>query len=214
MSIHDDSTPAQQYLRQSLTSVLMLDAARNLDFWCNGVHVSGAGLGTVYWALMSHELGVLVDPTLPPRLARYMPLRDTFVFQSYNYGDRDSMVANKALIVHESIHAMIDVAHVASTAAGVRNPEFAPWTLMTTSASEAVAYMAQTMFMINALGSLGSTAQPIFIIAGRIAEKIKDEPGAMISADDSALLEKTILDDPDYHDRLLADNVLSADGIN
>jgi hypothetical protein len=213
MSNHEDS-PAQGFLRHSLLSVLMMDAAGQLDFWCNGVHVSGAGLKTVYWALMTHQLGVAINQTLRPDLAMYMPDFDTFVFQRYDFGAMNSTIDEKGLLVHESIHAMVDVAHMSTRNADLRNTDLAPWTLVTTSASEVVAYIAQSMFYLNFTGSQLSTDRPIHIIAGRIAAKLKDQPGAFVSADDAQNLEAVILDNGDYHERLLTNNILVANGVN
>jgi hypothetical protein len=200
-----DDTAEQAYLRHSILTNLKSKAAQKIDFWCNGIHVDGGGFYAVYTSLITDLLHVSVNRELAAKkIGQYSDATNTFYFARANFGDRDSTVAEKALTIHESVHAMIDIsfnspegwgADVSSGHPSRDSTRYHP-NLMTLQ-EEAVAYVAQALFIVNAIGHM-DYQEPELIFAMRIADRIKDDDGATVTDKEASDLLNAIGSDPQY----------------
>jgi hypothetical protein len=187
---------------------LVSDAAQKIDFWCNGIHVDGAGLYSVYKALLVNYMHVAIDHTMDPGMAQYSAADNTFYFAKTAFGNRDSTVAEKALTIHESVHAMIDLAFsktedwFVQMGTGGDSPALTRYhPLLTFMQDEAVAYVAQALFIVNAIGRQ-DYQEAVLILAMRIADRIKDNDGATVTDTEAADLQNAISQDPHYRHKL------------
>jgi hypothetical protein len=202
-----NDTAEQAHLRHSILANLKSPAAQKIDFWCNGIHVDGGGFYAVYTSLVTDLLHVSVDRRLAARdIAKYSDSDNTFYFARANYGDRDGPVLEKALTIHESVHAMVDISFnsvegwAADLASGRPSPDaFGYRPFLMVLQEEAVAYVAQALFIVNAIGRYDfPNPLPQLILAMRIADRIKDNNGATVTDKETSDLVNAIGFDPLY----------------
>jgi hypothetical protein len=200
-------TAEQAYLRHSILANLKSPAAQKIDFWCNGIHVDGGGFYAVCTSLITDLLHVAVDRRLAAEdIAKYFYNENTFYFPRANFGDRDSAVLEKALTIHESVHAMVDIsfnsvegwaADLASGRPSLDAFRYRPF--LKTLEEEAVGYVAQALFIVNAIGHYDfRNPVPQLILAMRIADRIKDNNGATVTDKEASDLANAIGFDPLY----------------
>ena len=185
----------EEYLRNTLKKNLMDPAIGKIDFSCCGIHVSASELQSVYWALNAYQLSIEIHRSQPRDYAFYYYQTDTFKFQRSDFGSTDRK--EKALTVHECIHAMLDLLRLR---------------FFRTSAGETVAYLTQALFIKYSGAEIPDDDDPILVAAREVAKTMWDRPGATV---DATALENVIKNDPDYKKEIaVTNNVRNYDGLN
>jgi hypothetical protein len=203
MTVFTD-TVEQAHLRFSLLKNLKSELAQKIDFWCNGIHVDGAGFMAVYYLLASDVLDVKIDDTMDHNLAVYSPLEKSFIFPNANFGDLDGRVGERALTIHESVHAMIHISAYAPMVIDDQpNITLTRYHMgLTTMEDEAVAYVAQALYLTYYWREARPGDNPIIDMALRIAGRIMNDDGATVSDLESSQLQTAIAADPHYAHKL------------
>jgi hypothetical protein len=206
-------TADEAFLRFSLLSYLRSDSAQKIDFWCNGIHVDAAGLMSVYNALVSGKVHVKVDSTLPADLAKYWAPRNTFFFGSADYG---YTALGRGLMIHESIHAMTDIAFEPASVWGkddsARADRYRPALKMLEE--EVICYVTQGLYLLYENADVSAVRVPVVLEGLRIARQIKDQDGAVVSDLMQPALQAAIIADPMYRDELRDNYWTIADGVS
>jgi hypothetical protein len=185
----------EKYLRNTLKTNLMDPATGEINFSCCGIHVSASELQSVYWALNAYQLNIEIHRSQRSGYAFYSYQTDTFKFQSSDFGSTDRK--EKALMVHECVHAMLDLLRLR---------------FFRTSAGETVGYVTQALFIKYAGAEIPDDDYPILVAAREVAKTIWDRPGATA---DATALENVIRNHPDYKKEIAAmNNMRSYDGLN
>jgi hypothetical protein len=208
--IMSGDTAEQAHMRHSIMTNLKSGMARKIDFWCNGIHVDGAGFMSVYQALAMDYFHVQASPALANNQCVYWPRKNTYYLPNANYGDFDSPIGQKSLTIHESVHALIDwsfktpvdyVKDITSGDPSLASTRYQPGLKMVEE--EAVACIAQALFRLNYYddGS-GAGAFPAFNIALAIARRIKGDDGASVTDSEAGQLQGAIAADPRYQQEL------------
>jgi hypothetical protein len=199
----------QAYIRHSILLALKSNLAQQIDFWCNWIHVDGAGFLSVHQALLIDYMHVAVDHTLDHDMMQYSSADKTFYVPRSNFGNPDSLVAEKALMIHESVHALVDwsfrppaayLTDITSDDPSLASTRYHPGLKLVEE--EAAAYVAQALHLINYYDDGGPGNIPEFQIALPIARRIKGTPGARVTDVESALLQGVIAADPRYQKEL------------
>jgi hypothetical protein len=114
-----------------VSAILYENALCAVDFHLGGLHVSGPLLKEVGDAIKRGDIGLYEDSSLPAD-AMYEPDEDTLYFKS---GDQRgyTSIPDKSLIVHEAVHALIDINKATST---------------TILSAEVAAYLAQIVYQL------------------------------------------------------------------
>jgi hypothetical protein len=196
-----------------LLTYLRSDWAQKIDFWCNGIHVNGAGFMTVYEALASGALHVKVYPNQSTNIARYRAQTNTFYFASADYGLTSG---ERALMIHESIHAMTDIAFELPSVWGnddsARAERYRPALKMLEE--EVVCYITQALYILYETGSSANIFGSVQLKALDLATKIKDDDGATVTDEMQAQLKAAILASPEYEEELRLHYWSQADGVD
>jgi hypothetical protein len=114
-----------------VSAILYEHAVFAVDFHLGGLHVNGPLLKAVGDAIKRGDIGLYEDSSLPAD-AVYEPEEDTLYFKSGDQKGYTSIPA-KSLIVHEAVHALIDMNKATST------------TILT---AEVAAYLAQIVYQL------------------------------------------------------------------
>jgi hypothetical protein len=176
----------------------MDEATRKIDFSCGGIHVSASELQGVYWALNAYQISIEIHPRQKHDLAFYSYETDTFLFSRADFGASDRK--EKALTVHECVHAMLDMLRIR---------------YIRMSGGEAVAYVTQALFIKYAGTDIPDDDDVILVAARDVARTISDRPGATVSLEDEMALEKVIKNDPDYNRNIsVTNNIRNYNGLN
>jgi hypothetical protein len=188
-----------------ITNLLFSKAAQTINFQLDSVHFVGSQFGQVATKVFLNQLGfsgvgVAFVKMDKGAAAQYDPAANEFEFPNADFGVSPD---ERAAIVHEGIHAWLDV----------RMPRvrtlvdaFLKGTMTTTmAADEATAYVGGVLFYIYDNTEPGSKPKmpagwtsPIFAEAFRIAAGIWDKPGAVVSKADAASLKQKIMDNSAY----------------
>ena len=114
-----------------VSAILYENAVYAVDFHLGGLHVNGPLLKAVGDAVKRGDIGLYEDSSLPAD-AMYEPEEDTLYFKS---GDQKgyASIPDKSVIVHEAVHALIDMNKATST------------TILT---AEVAAYLAQIIYQL------------------------------------------------------------------
>jgi hypothetical protein len=197
------ATNAQtQALRTMMSSLLMSDAAQQIDFYLDRLHVDGSGFSFVALALLpkpqgQHGFSIRVGHVNPNAEATYQPANNTFDFPTANYG---TTPFQRSSIIHECVHALRDCfGGQLRTSTGL---------IRTLSLSdEAAAYVAGALFHINDTTPAGAptpSAPPwtqgdvVFGNAHTIAVKHWKTRGYAVDPSDAKNLRDAIMNDPVY----------------
>lgn len=114
-----------------VSAILYESAVEAIDFHLQGLHVSGPLIKQVGHAIKRGDIELYEDSSLEGD-AMYVPDEDTLYFRSGDQKDYTS-IPDKSLIVHEAVHAVIDMNKATST------------TILT---SEVAAYLAQIVYQL------------------------------------------------------------------
>jgi hypothetical protein len=183
-------------LRHNLYNSLMSPAARQIDFWVQSIHVDACAFLVVFVNLLAGSIDIAIE-RLPGRQtnAIYSRERNAFLFRQYDYGD---VVDQKAVMIHESVHAFTDIRSMV-------------WS--TYFVDEVAGYIAEMLFLRYSLGksvkqsiaelnarpeTTTMTLEPHEAAAADIADTIAGKQGAFVSSRDIDRLTALIHNHPDY----------------
>jgi hypothetical protein len=133
-------------------------------------------------------IDAVVGPLDPGADAEYRTDLNSFVFPNEHFGLTPE---EEGELVHESVHALLDIKGFYW--AWGRTPPYP-----TFIGDEAAAYVAYALYMRYAYPGRARGAHPIYDIAFRIADAIKDKPGAVVPEADASSLGNAIANDPTY----------------
>lgn len=168
-------------LSNDVIGILKDEHARSMDFFIAGLHVNGSGLGEVAKEIGDGGIAVCANEGLKTA-GRYRATRDELQVKS-DLGVDD--MANRALIVHEAVHALSDM----------RSAK------MTDMQAEAAAFIAQALYQLKyRKGKKWKSTVAIFAAALDvvIAKKLNEQTGVTVAWDDYTELRKAIQEDPNY----------------
>ena len=190
------SDEGKALLRQTVTKVLTSPSARKIDFTLGSIHVDYAGFMSVFMALASRQQGyagidIEIDEDLPAGAqAAYFPTEDKFHFPHAAFGLTD--VSEKIAIIHESVHAMHDIAggNYYSSGRGSR--------LTTRSENEAAAYVAGGLYLRYETNQKVAETDSFDLMTNKIVDSIQNRQGARVSDSDAMTLRHFIAAHPVY----------------
>jgi hypothetical protein len=114
--------------------VKLLYSVKKIDFHLGGLHISADGLAKVACEVGQAHIQVIKNSSLGSD-AQYNSKTDTISIKAPNFNDAEF----KSLIVHESVHALVDIVK----AKGTRR-----------LAGEAAAYLAQAIYLWHEIGGV------------------------------------------------------------
>lgn len=171
-------------------------AAKKIDFWLGTIHVDHSGLHAVGESMLprwqgKRGVGVATAKMPAGAGATYNIVKNVINFPpGFDFKKPD----NRAMVVHEAVHAMHDTlgaAYPISTRGG-------KWETKS-SENEAAGYVAAALFSIYYSNpSAGQWTCPMWQEAYKLAIRVKDQPGAFIDRSLSADLRRVILKSPLY----------------
>ncbi len=193
---------AQEHFAEILTE----SAASRINFSLGGLHVNGAGLARIAEALRQKGIRVYRYRQLPADVtAEYKIHENALLVREYSRA-LFSSISSKAVIVHECVHALIDLSRATAT---------------THLTGEAAAYLAQVLYRLNsgdqfrewARVNQGTPVGRIFYEALQIIDRFRlGTQGASLAARDYEGLRQAVHAHPRYRDVSPTD-LHEADGI-
>ncbi|MCU0917954.1 MAG: hypothetical protein MUC88_25840 [Planctomycetes bacterium] len=114
--------------------VKVIDSVQKMDFHLGGLPINVDGLGRVAHAIQKGDIEVAQDTHLAPD-AQYDAGKNALFLKSLKFGE----VEFRSLIVHEAVHALIDLLKAKETRK---------------LAGEAAAYLAQALYSYQEVGDL------------------------------------------------------------
>jgi hypothetical protein len=197
---------AEQDMIQRLTMRIGSKAVQKIDFHIDQIHFVGSGLINVLVYLNLQQAGqpgikIKFGAMSDDVAAYYDPRRNILNFRKASYGET---AFQRMTIIHECVHAWLDVRmpKIQTVADAIATAQ------MTTTqlSDESAAYIAGALFTIYEYTPPGQKPtypadwkpDPIYVEAHRIAAKIMNRPGAIVSDADANPLKQAIMDDDDY----------------
>jgi hypothetical protein len=194
-SIQDQTT-----LQNRLFAILQSPEAQRIDFTLGSIKVDGKGLMEVVTSLMLGTLHIEIKTMDAGAAAQYDTSTNTFGFPNLAFGVLDS---DKSSILHECVHALQDIDY---------GYDFSRGDYFTMeSENEAAAYVAGCLYD-NYKNLNTNYNEQSWDAAQKIAVKIKDTPGAVVSDDDVRALRNAIATDPVYMSKTFASEDTHANG--
>jgi hypothetical protein len=194
-SIQDQTT-----LQSRLFAILQSPEAQHIDFTLGSIKVDGKGLMEVVTSLMLGTLHIEIKTMDAGAAAQYEPDGNTFFFPNATFG---AAVTDESSILHECVHALQDIDY---------GYDFSRGDYFTMeSENEAAAYVAGCLYDNYKNLNTNYNAQS-WDAAQKIAVKIKDTPGAVVSDDDVRALRNAIATDPVYMSKTFASDDTYANG--
>jgi hypothetical protein len=180
---------ASAALRQRISDVLMSDSCQRIDFRWGPYHVDGWAYTAVALSAIgaSRSLHIAVGHLPATAGAQYDPNANTLRVPSVNFASpgNASVGWERMTIVHECTHAAVD------------QMRRAPRVLY--RSNEVLAYVGGTLFNLYEGRPYAPWAGSVSIVAERVANAIKDSPGAIIGpAADVQALETAITNSATY----------------
>src|SRR5262245_24275874 len=182
--------------------ILGSKAAQKIDFQLDQTRIVGSALTTVLASLNDFQAGkkgIKIDfgHVSPGGMASYDAKQN--VIQLPKNPDFGVSMKHRVGLLHECIHAWLDLRMPKVLP---KDPKAAAALQTTELSDEAVAYVAGALFYIYEYQPNESNPKlpdtwvvPIFIEAHRIALKIMNKAGAIVSKDDADVLKRKIRDD-------------------
>ena len=182
-------------LRDRLMNLLMTGPVLRIDFTLDPFRVEANGFNQVWAALAMDGMGfktidAVVGTLVAGAGAEYKTDLNSFVFPNEQFGLTPE---EQGEMVHESVHALLDIKGFYM--AWGRMP---PWP--TFIGDEAAAYVAYALYMRYAYPGRATGSHPIYDIAFRIADAIKNRPGAIVPEADASSLSTAIANNKTYKD--------------
>jgi hypothetical protein len=204
-------------LSSRLLMAISSTSAQKIDFYIASWQINAGAFVRVYGEIVKHmffdRLGIEIRVGELPEGAGalYNYLADAYTFKSATFG---TTVLQQATMVHESVHAWIDLQGYIASVVDADN--------------EAAAYITESIFCFHATGRgcldlqdqsrLTWDAKTIRGVADRIALSIKDTPKARVSDKDRQAMVDAVVASPVYqrnkttrHTRLRADGISQRD---
>ena len=170
-------------LSNDVVGILKDEHCRSMDFFMAGLHVNGAGLSEVSKQIDDGGIAVCGrDGMSTP--GRYRNTRDELHVQNDLAGVLDD-AQNRALLVHEAVHALSDL-RVSK---------------MTDLEAESAAFIAQALYQLKyRKGQKWKSRVPIFAAALDVvvAKKLHEKGGETVAWEDYPALRKAIQEDANY----------------
>jgi outer membrane protein OmpA-like peptidoglycan-associated protein len=180
------------HLTSLIKTTLRSAAAQKIDFWAGNIHVDGAGLLSVVDAMINDKITVTIGALPADTEAQYSndtPADGHFIFPNATYG---TTAFQRAAILHESVHAMQDVA--GGTLLSARGSVFTKY-----AENETAAFIAGALFNLYASSSTGWGDDPLFVFADQIAQSIQNRRGAAVPKAELAMLRALIVSHAPYN---------------
>ncbi|WP_426960210.1 hypothetical protein [Muricoccus radiodurans] len=99
--------------RRRFINILTSPACQKIDFWCGGMHVSGAGFTLVAHALglggvrKGKGIGISIEKMEKGAAAAYDQFINAFVVPRRSWARTDAF--ERLAVVHEAVHALRDI---------------------------------------------------------------------------------------------------------
>jgi hypothetical protein len=172
-------------LRAKIMNLLLTDGVRKIDFVFRSFHVDFPGFMSVWSALVTGAIDVVVKHmSEQDAAAGYNYPTNRFLFPGEEFGATPN---EQSTLVHESVHAMRDIRYSGSSS-----------TSATWAEDEATAYVAGALFKVYAFPKEERSRYPLFAQAYEIADVLKDKPGAVVSDADAQAMIDIVANEPDY----------------
>ncbi len=182
-SVHE-AIHARDALARRVADVFIGPRIQRIDFHLGGLHISPQRLGSVGQAIRQGRIRVEVASTGSMLSAAYSPHHNRMTIQSEQVL---SEVTGQAGIVHEGVHALVDLFRATST---------------TVLSDEAAAYLAEVIYLRAAHTWVrGSAAvMAIYNAADRIAQahRMYERTGAVLRFADYEPLRQAVNAHPAY----------------
>jgi hypothetical protein len=175
----------QAILKQTIIRVLSSPATQRINFFIGFLHITGAGYRRVVSALNDGSITVKIGKPSEGAAAEFHSNEDYYLFPDRPYGFAPVDLLN---IVHESTHAIIAHAQASPAVADTSN--------------EAAAYVAGALWNLYAGSPIprkSFVTAPLVVEANIIADRIKNPPGGLVSAEELARLRAFIAIHPTYY---------------
>lgn len=175
----------QAVLKQTIIRVLNSPATQKINFFIGVLHITGAGYRKVVSALNDGSITVKIGKPSEGAAAEFHTDEDYFLFPDRSYGFAPADLLN---IVHELTHAIISHAQASLAVADTSN--------------EAAAYVAGALWNLHAGSPIARESfvtAPLIVQANVIADRIKNQPGALVSTEELARLRAFIAINPVYY---------------
>ena len=155
--------------------VLKSSSAQRIDFHLGWINVDVVGLNAIHDHISNKEVTVGLLEKNTDDLPLYLDVENTIGFPRLDYGANPF---ESAAILHECIHAMHDY-YGGGTYFHPRGGS----RFTTKSENEAAAYVASSLYYLYETKKPVSAVSnsPIATISSRIAQRIKDRPGAFVT---------------------------------
>jgi hypothetical protein len=179
--------PAEEAVLIRISNILMSDACQSIDFRYAGFHLDWVNYTAVALSAASPDpkpdrLRVIVGAFQDSTEASYDWRTNTLKLKAWSYGA--TVFSEKSTIVHECTHAAVDQQGSPKTISRVDN--------------EILAYVAQALFVRLSGSIILPGSGPTALAAQDVANKIKDQPGSSLDANDAARLKQTLVTEPLY----------------
>jgi hypothetical protein len=185
-------------VRAIITAILLSKPAVQIDFTLGFIHVDSVGLASVVGAMYTKMagfpgIGIRFGNVPAGAAAAYDEADDVFDFPSATFGLTS---VERIYILHESVHAMHDIAVGTLCLPGGRGCIFS-----TRTENEATAYVAGALFSLYDTGVVPdgvSNSGDHWVKAFEIAQAIRNVKGAVVPATDATSLRQLIADRDSY----------------
>jgi hypothetical protein len=185
-------------VRAIVTAILLSKPAVQIDFTLGFIHVDSVGLASVVGAMYTKMagfpgIGIRFGNVPAGAAAAYDEADDVFDFPSATFG---LTPVERIYILHESVHAMHDIAIGTLCMPGGRGCIFT-----TRTENEATAYVAGALFSLYDTGVIPdgvSNSGDHWVKAFEIANSIRNVKGAVVPAADATSLRQLIADRGSY----------------
>jgi hypothetical protein len=181
---------SKRTLRTRVTTILRSLPTKKIDFRLRQWHINSSSFGKVADAIDLEIVDIDFGVVTVGGLAEYNYGYDRIRLPNTNFGN--DLPFEKAVIVHECVHAYID--------------SF-PDSRINVSANEAAGWVAYGLYLLNSGSSIRLPRPPNPSdptpdeITLRIANKIMNIPGATVTATDAGALQNAIVNDHTYGSR-------------
>lgn len=139
-------------LKQNLIETLMSKPARWVNFEHQNRIISPIGFYMLAQNVVNGTVHTKIDRTIQGRMAFYDPESNTIIASDHTFGD--TYWDEKALLIHESAHAILDSIYAGKNMRGHRTP-------MQVVDDEIMGYLAGAFYLVaaNAAGSSASAPE-------------------------------------------------------
>jgi hypothetical protein len=174
---------SKSVLRSRVASILRAPATRKIDFRLGQWQINAVAFERVAVAVTVLDIDVVVGGVSPGAEATYNNDNDTLLLPDEQYG---TTVRGQAGIVHECVHAFVDMINVSG---------------QSDSANEAAGYIAYLLYLLYSAYHFPPIAPGVGNLANTaitVAQSIMNTPGAVVSRHDEIALRTAIAGNAHY----------------